>query len=166
MKITSLFFMLISFLLGVKALRSEIPFLIKLAIGLAVLGLTTLAVFLYLKNIKDLILFKKRLLTAFFLALAFFCLRYIIGPKTITPDLEESLSAGPSLFYIYLPFLLLLDLDLTINNLLALLSFLLIPILVLAKFNYTSETFAVFGFLVLIVSCLQIARSSTKYEPA
>lgn len=148
------FFLILAYILGSKVLKSELRFLIILLTGLS---LIILIVFHCQKDMKNRLFLKKQFIIFLFLSISFLSARYILAPKTPSPSSEETISGGVLLFYIYLAPLFLLKLNTKTNSILALICLFLTPFLLLAKFSYTAETFAVFGFLLLIVSALKLA---------
>lgn len=73
-------------------------------------------------------------------------------------------SNGTLLFLIYLVFLFLFRPPHRTTLYLALLSFLLVPILLMGQYSFTAENLAVFSYLLLILSVIQLCYSLRKNQ--
>lgn len=164
-KTSFLFFLILSSFLGIKLLGSELYFLIKLTGGLISIGLMFLVFHLIAINDKNLRATAKKLFIFIFFALSFFLNTYLVNSQNINSFFEIKTTGGVLLFIIYIAFFIIFKLNLTINSIISLISFSLIPVFAIGDMTYSAETFAVFGFLTSIISCIfLILKLRQDYE--
>lgn len=166
-QVLPIFFLILSYLLAIKLLGSELYFVAKLVIGSIVICLILIVTLIVLAAEKDLKKFAKKLFLFVFLSLSLFMLIYGSDPNIISLYLEKPTTAGVVLFLVYMAFFSIFELNLSINSFVSFISLLLIPAFALGNITYSAETFAVFGFLTLIVSAiLFIKQLRQHYEIA
>lgn len=153
-KTLSLLFLILACLLGIRILGSELYFLVKLLGGLISIILTLFIFYLISIKTKDLKTLMEKSFIFIFFALSFFLLIYWFNSQNINSFLEIKVTGGVLLFVIYIVFFVLFKLSLTINSLIGLISLCLIPAFALGNMTYSAETFAVFGFLTMVVSSI------------
>lgn len=164
-KVLIIFFLILTFILGIKTLGSEIFFLVKFIVGLGTIGLLLLTASFIISNTRKPKTLIKKLLLFTFIALAFIMLRYALKQEFVDIFLEEKISSGMMLFIFYLIFIIVFKLDLAINPFVSLISLCLVAVFALDKAAYSTETFAVFGFLTLIITALHfILKLRQDYE--
>ncbi len=162
---SSLFFLIFAFILGFKTLGSEFYFLVKL-LGVLISIILTLFIFhVVIHRTKDLKIPIKQLQISLFFTLSLFMILNLPNSQLIASYLELKVTGGILLFIIYLFIFVIFKIDLSINSIVSLISLCQIPVFALGKFTYSEETFAVFGYLTLIVSAiLLILKLRNTYE--
>jgi len=150
----NLFFFILSLLIVRSVYQSELEFVAKF---LYILGLVSCVALLTNSCLKknftreNLI---KRLLLFLFASISLNTLTYQpFYSKFFAQDIL--LSNGLLLFVNYLLFAHLLDLGQRVSSYIVLSSFIFIPLLTLAKYYYTAETYATFGFLLTATIALR-----------
>ncbi|OGK20810.1 hypothetical protein A2866_03990 [Candidatus Roizmanbacteria bacterium RIFCSPHIGHO2_01_FULL_39_8] len=153
-KTLSLFFLLLAFLVGSKLLGSEFSFLVRLVIGFISICLIILILYFVAVVISKQKKFAGKMLIFIFFSLSLSLLHYSFASQLVNSILEEMVTKGLLLFIMYVAFFVVFNLNVTINSLVSLVSLCLIPAFALSDMIYSAETFAVFGFLTLILSAM------------
>ena len=105
---------------------------------------------------------KKPVLPLILFVLSFLYILFLLIQKNKPVFRGESASAGILLLLIYFSIAVFIEINITMNSLIALAFLILIPISVIFGSNYSAETFAVFGFLMLVICIVQLTIEVQK----